>query len=277
MEKILLAVDNDPVDENAIEFACHLARLTQSRLTGIFLDEPVTERDVVVESQTTEDGVTAITIAEFDKESEQAAQHQENIGIFRDWAGKSGISYNVYLDKGVPAIELVEETCYADVLLMSPDTFGNADDPVPSAFAKQIVHDSACPVILTPESFERIDNIVFCYDGSKSSLFAIKQFAYLFPQLRSQRVKVISLTAEAPLPKDQARLTQWLRFNFSDVEWIARGSEAAEALFHYLLRKRDDFVVMGPYGHGLLTNFFEPDYDTGTIRTTSLPIFIAHC
>lgn len=277
MEKILLAVDNDPVDENAVDFACHLARLTQARLTGIFLDEPMTEPEVVIERVTTVDGATSITIAEFDKESEQVAQHEENIGIFREWAERSGVSFNVYLDKGVPVTELTRETWYADVLLMSPDTFSRANEPLPGAFVKQVVHDSACPVILTPESFERIDNIVFCYDGSKASLFAIKQFAYLFPQLRSQRVKVISLAAEAPQPKDQARLTQWLRFHYSDVEWIAKGSEAAGALFHYLLKKRDDFVVMGPYGHGLLTSFFEADDETGTIRTTSLPIFIAHC
>lgn len=275
MENILLTVDNDPVDENAIDFACHLARLTRSRLTGIFLDEPVTEPEVVVESQTTAKGTISITIAGFDQESEQAAQHEENIGIFRDWAEKSGVPFSVYLDKGVPAAELIFETRYADVLLISADTFLKTDEPIPSAFVKRMVHDSACPVILTPESFERIDNVVFCYDGSKSSLFAIKQFSYLFPQLRSQRVKVISLSG-GPSTIEQARLTQWLKYHYSDVEWIAQGAEAAEALFHYLLKKRDDFVVMGSYGHGLLTSFFEPDFEAGTVRTTSLPIFIAH-
>jgi len=276
MEKLLFAVDNDPVDENAVDFACHLARLTQSRLTGIFLNEPVTEPEVVIERRAVAGGVTAVTIAEFDKESEQAAQHEENIAVFRDWAEKSGISFNVYLDKGVPSAELGYETRYADLLLMTADTFSKGDEPIPSAFVKQMIHDSACPVILTPESFERIDNIVFCYDGGRASLFAIKQFAYLFPQLRSQRVKVISLASEPPQPAEQARLTRWLGYHYSDVEWIAQGAKAAEALFHYLLKKRDDFVVMGSYGHGLLTSFFEPDYETGTIHTTSLPIFIAH-
>lgn len=277
MEKILLASDNDPIDEDAVDFACHLARLTQSRLTGIFLDEPLTEEAVVIRQETVVSGVASITIAEFDRETEQAAQHEENIGIFREWAEKSGISYNVYLDKGVPAAELGTETRYADILLIGPDTFSRGDEPIPSDFVKEMLHDAACPVILTPESFERIDNIVFCYDGSKSSLFAIKQFSYLFPQLRSQRVKVISLGTEAPQPREQARLTEWLKYHYSDVEWIAQGPDAAEALFHYLLKKKDDFVVMGPYGHGLLTNFFEPDYETGTVRTTSLPIFVAHC
>lgn len=276
MEKLLFAVDDNPVDENAVDFACHLARLTQSRLTGIFLNEPVSETEVVIEGRTGDDGVTAITIAEFDKESEQALRHEENIALFREWAERSGISFNAYLDKGVPAAGLAYETRYADVLLMGADTFAKVDEPIPSAFVKQMLHDSACPVVLTPESFERIDNVVFCYDGSKSSLYAIKQFSYLFPQLRSQRVKVISLAADGPEPQEQARLNQWLGYHYSDVEWIAQGAEAVEALFHYLLKKKDDFVVMGAYGHGLLTSFFEPDYETGSIRTTSLPIFIAH-
>lgn len=277
MEKILLAADNDPIDETAVDFACHLARLTQAQLTGIFLDEPEVEEAVVIQRHADRSGATSITITEFDQEAEKAAQHAENIGIFRESAGKAAISYNVYLDKGVPAAELSRETLYADVLLVPADTFARAEDAIPSSFVKEMLHDAACPVILTPENFERIDNVVFCYDGSKSSLFAIKQFSYLFPQLRSQRVKVISLTGEAPQPREQARLTQWLKYHYSDVEWIAQGPDAAEALFHYLLKKKDDFVVMGPYGHGLLTSFFEPDYETGTIRTTSLPIFVAHC
>ena len=139
MENILLTVDNDPVDENAIDFACHLARLTRSRLTGIFLDEPVTEPEVVVESQTTAKGTISITIAGFDQESEQAAQHEENIGIFRDWAEKSGVPFSVYLDKGVPAAELIFETRYADVLLMYAEALNQVNSG-PNATAYSMIN-----------------------------------------------------------------------------------------------------------------------------------------
>lgn len=277
MEKILLAFDSDAADESVIEFACHLTRLTQSRLTGVFLEEPAIEEQIVVESETDLSGATSISITGIAERASTMELREENIRIFRDFAARADISPAIYVSKGEPATTLVAETRYADLLIIGADAFSRPDDTLPSSFARSLVHDAACPVVLAPEDFERIENIVFCYEGSKSSLFAIKQFSYLFPQLRSQRVKVISLDAEGPQPGDQARVTEWLRCHFSDVEWIARGEETAEALFHYLLRKRNDFVVMGPYGHGLLTSFFEPDYETGALRTTSLPIFIAHC
>lgn len=277
MKKILFAVDCDPTDEDAVDFACHLARLTSSRVDGIFLNEPVMEEVVVIGSRTGRSGLGTTALTESDKESEQAAQRVENIQLFREHASQTGVPFTVHLDKGIPAGELAKESFYADLLVMSPDTFSKGDEVIPSEFVRNILHDAACPVVLAPGSFEQIGNVVFCYDGSKSSIYAIKQFSYLFPQLGSQRVKIVSLKAEGPKPEEQSRLTEWLRSQYSDVEWIARGPEAAEALFHYLLKKHDDFVVMGPYGHGLLSSFFEPDCETGALLFPNLPIFITHC
>ncbi|HWB92972.1 MAG TPA: universal stress protein, partial [Puia sp.] len=216
-------------------------------------------------------------VAESDLECEQAAQREENIETLQEHAAGFGISLHVHLDQGDPAEELAKESSYADLLVMSPDTFSNAEEAIPSEFVRSILHDAACPVVLAPEGFEQIDNIVFCCDGSKSSIYAIRQFSYLFPQLHSQRVKVIGLHAGTPAPQEQSRLTEWLRSQYADVEWIGQGPDAAEALFHYLLAKSNDFVVMGPYGHGLLASFFEPDYESGCIRSNSVPVFITHC
>ena len=41
MEKILLAIDAHNPDKNTLEFACYLARLTKSKITGVFLENTV--------------------------------------------------------------------------------------------------------------------------------------------------------------------------------------------------------------------------------------------
>ena len=48
MEKILLAVDAINPDNNSLEFACYLGRLTKSKITGVFLENlPIEERPLL--------------------------------------------------------------------------------------------------------------------------------------------------------------------------------------------------------------------------------------
>ncbi|HVS95329.1 MAG TPA: universal stress protein [Puia sp.] len=277
MERILIAIDSEGINRQAVLFGCHLARLTQSKLTAVLLEDLAPSGTILIGQETTEDAtVTSIAIGSVGESPVSEATRQTTMAEFRALTAEEGIPASIYLDKGVPAEDIVMESRFADLLIVDADTFSSADEGTPSSFVKQVLHDAACPVLIAPEAYSLIGNIVFCYDGSKSSLFAIKQFAYLFPELASQRIKVISLQEEMPSADEQARLTVWLRSHYSDVEWAGAGVEAAGALFSYLLKKKDDIVVMGSYGHGLLASFFEPDYESGILRNTSVPIFVAH-
>ena len=77
--------------------------------------------------------------------------------------------------------------------------------------------------------------------------------------------------------EEAAGVSEWLQVHFTEVEWLLlSGDETTTALFNYLTGKKDDFVVMGAYGRGLLASFFEKTPELGAARTTSLPIFVAH-
>ena len=49
-------------------------------------------------------------------------------------------------------------------------------------YLKDVLHDVACPVLLVPEKFDFPESVILAYDGSEESVYAIKQFAYLFPE-----------------------------------------------------------------------------------------------
>ena len=82
MEKILLAIDAVSPDKNAIEFACYLARLTKSKITGVFLENMVADHNVVLKA--------AYGIPYLDREvDESSTQHfdkvvliEKNISLF---------------------------------------------------------------------------------------------------------------------------------------------------------------------------------------------------
>ena len=73
MEKILLALDAQNISTPAIDFACYLARLTNSRLTGIFLEDVLSdERPVFQGFQTIAQMQSAAAVANVHSAHRQA-------------------------------------------------------------------------------------------------------------------------------------------------------------------------------------------------------------
>jgi nucleotide-binding universal stress UspA family protein len=277
MEKILIAVDSHDLDRNTVRFACQIAKMTGSRLTAVFLEDQRTIRNLAFEAIAEPANLAAATLLEATlEEAEIHTLREKNMLLFKQLATDEGVRSTIYLDKGVPARELITETLFADLLILDASAFSDLTDEPPSGFVKDILHDAGCPVIIAPEYFNGIDSIIFCYDGGRSSLYAIKQFAYLFPRLSGQRVKVVDLQPQDTLSHDQARIIAWLKTHFSSVDWLSVRPDEAEALFDFLREKGDDIVVMGAYGNGLLASFFPQDTEPGITRTTPLPLFITH-
>lgn len=275
MEKILVAVDSQNMDESSVSFACYIARLTQSKLTGIFLEEPVMEEEIIFTASGGGTYIESITVSHDHEDANALLIRQENISLFRELAKEEKVEANIYLDKGVPAEEIVAESRFADALIVNAEAyFSDMDVNSPTGFVKNILHDAVCPVIISPDQFNGIDNIIFCYDGSKSSIFAIKQFTYLFPQFESKKIKILYLKNEEELATDeQRRLTEWLKYHYiSAVEWVMPQTDTKEPFFNYLVDKKDDFIVMGPYGKGLLSSFFKNEGQDAS----ALPIFVSH-
>lgn len=277
MEKIVLAIDIHNMDMNAISFACYLSRITHSTLTAVFLDNLVVEADVAISEAHAVVFVDSISVREIKDSEDVLADKQKNIALFKEITAQEGIRSYVIYEKGLPAVDIIAKSRFADVVIVDATTsFTRLQEGPPTRFIKDILHDAECPVIIAPEEFNGIDNIVFCYDGSKSSVFATKQFAYLFPELENNQAKVIYLDKgnDEAIEEKQA-LINYLNYHYKSAEFIHLEGDATEAFFYYLMKKKNDFVVMGAYGRGLLSSFFERDANKDT-RTTSLPIFVAH-
>lgn len=272
MEKILLAIDSTNIDPNALDFACELTRLTRSKLNGILIEEPVTEEAVVNSPQAVY--VESILKKYGYQQENMINTKEENIQLFKDKTEEAGIRAVLEANCEVTSACITGKTRFADILIVDAATsFAGFNEKVPTSFVKDILQNAECPVIIAPEEFNGIDNVVFCYDGSKSSVFAIKQFTYLFPELRDKRAKVIYLGQDDFVEEDQVAIVDWLSYHYNDVEFIALEGNAIEAFFHYLTQKKNDFVVMGAYGRGLLESFFNRD---GFPEPSSLPVFVSH-
>ena len=262
----------------ALDFACYLGRLTKSKITGVFLENlPVIQPAMVI----TFDG-SSLPVLDTNKTSpdygEKRKLTDDNISRFKKACENRAVRCNVHRDKGVPVKEIIAESRYADLVVVDPATSFNASfEGTPTEFVKDILKDAECPVIIAPEIFDPVDEIIFTYDGSKSAAFAIKQFAYLFPQLEDKRVVMLQVNEAGEWSEeDKHNLTEWLQNRYSAIGFLALKGDTDDRLFDYLFKRKNSLLVMGAYGRPGLSRFFRRSHADRIIRTMTLPIFSSH-
>lgn len=261
MEKILLAMDALNLNTNAIDFGCYIARLTRSRLTGVFLEGLVAERAPVPAG---DDGKATV---------------ETNIHRFREACLCRETLSLIHRDRGVPLSEIIVESRFSDLVIVDPETaFTRKDAAVPGGFVRDVLREAECPIVIAPYSFEALEEIVFAYDGSPSSVFAIRQFAHLFPGLQKTPIVILSIRSdESPALEEQFKIKEWLHAHYDNLHFEVRhGGGASDQLFADLIEKKNAIVVMGAFGRSEISTFFRPSRADLLLRTVNLPVFIAH-
>ena len=275
MEKILLVINAVNPGIPALDFACHVAGLTNSKITGIFLENPEAYEINVPEKEYDSkylDPKTSV-ICRY-----RQSMIEKNIYSFKDTCQSKSVRYTIHRNKGIPLPEIIRESRYADLIIVSSATsFHESYEELPSAFVKDLLRSAECPVIVAPANFEAIDEILFACNNNSSSAYAIRQFTYLFPELHEKRAILLQVNKEGEWPgQEQYDLTEWLQNHYSAIGFDALKGTAEDKLFDYLGKRKNVFIVMGAYGRSALSNFFTPSHADVLIKSINQPIFIAH-
>jgi hypothetical protein len=273
MEKILLALEGDRQNTYAIDFACYLAKLTGSRLTGVFLEGASDGYGPATGSPEDFAGIACTSTGELVNDPVL-----QRVGRFREACICREVPARVHRDRGIPLEELLLESRFADLMVVDPEmSFQKQERGAPTHFIREIFPAAECPVMVSPYSFDGMEKVIFAYDGSASSVFAIKQFTYLFPMFRSKKAIVVNVSKEKMSAiEEQYKMKEWLSAHYQDPEFVVLTGDASDELFGYLLEKKNAIVVLGAYGRGILSRYLKPSHANLLLRTINLPIFIAH-
>lgn len=250
----------------SLEFAALLFGEKEMKLSGYFVDE---QHSKSYQQQTT----TELTAA--------VATHPASGAIrnFLEMCKQYCLDCEVALVPAHRVDEIMKQSRYADLLLIDPSmNYGGETEQAPSSFVRQILSRAECPVVLAPDEISKIDEVVFCYDGSASSIYAIKQFTYLFAWFRTTKIVLLQVngSAQAIVAGPDTGMVAWLNDHYDDIDFQILRGRASDSLFKYLLRKKNHFVVMGAYGRSLLSQFFKHSAANIIIRTIDIPLFITH-
>ena len=274
MKKILLAFDGSHFSEGALGFARQLHNSSPVFLAGLFL--PQVDYSALWSHS---DGGKAGNIFIPLLEDEDAEAVQQNIQRFENYCKKYKIEFTVhkdFLDFAVPQLE--KESRFADLLIISGERFyEQAGKAEPNAYLKEVLHGIECPAVVVPETFEFPTTNILAYDGKEESVYAIKQFAYLFPELTSHDSVLVYANSKTEISLPQVdNIEELASRHYSKLSIVRLGSKPKKGFAPWLEQKKAAIVICGAYGKSPLPQVFHKSFISDIIKQHRLPVFIAH-
>lgn len=274
MKKILLAFDGKNFSKGALEFARVLNEKNPILLIGAFLPQ-VNYANLISNAGGGMVGSLAVAVPE--EQTSEAVQ--KSIEHFESYCTRNHLEFRVHKDFNDFVLpELKKETRFADLLILSSETFyGNIDTIEPDIYLKEVLHNLECPVVIVPENFEFPTSNILAYDGSESSVYAIKQFAYLFPELRDNNTILIYAKEKGgeEFP-EEANIEELAARHFSDLTLLRLEADPGKYFNSWLMDHSKAILISGAFGRSGISRLFHKSFVSGIINDHKLPVFIAH-
>lgn len=271
MKKIIIPFDGGNFSKGAFSFACRLHETKPILLTGVFLPKVDYARFFLF--PTAFAGPAYIPMPEgFEEET-----LENNIEEFVALCQKNNIEHRVHKDVYDSAIpQLTRETRFADLMIIGSEVFYINGSVGTIEYLKDALHNTECPVMIVPEKFNFPSHIILAYDGSESSVYAIKQFANLFPELCSLNTILVYAGDEKHNIPDQVLIEELAASHFENLS-ISKISEEDKKNFNEWLTKRSNpLLVSGSFSRSGISELFNRSFIIKTIKEHKTPIFIAH-
>jgi hypothetical protein len=204
---------------------------------------------------------------------------EKNIDRFEQQCIKNGISFRVHRDFNDFALpELKRETRFADLLIISSEKFfEDISGHAGIEYMKNAIHESECPVIVIPEKYAFPKRNIIAYDGTASSVYAMKQFAYLFPELTHNETLLVYSKDEknTGLP-DEQYAEELATQHYKDLTLLKLQVQPEKFFYSWLQDEPNPILICGAFGRSSLSQMFKKSFVTEVITGRKLPLFIAH-
>ena len=270
MKKVLLVCDGGHFSHAAFEFIRQMNTAQKIQATGIFL--PAINYSELLYSF---GGIVGPLYYE-EVAIDDTGILQKNIDLFTSMCNEYGIENSVHphIEKHV-VDEIKKESRYADILLISSDLFyKNMGSETQDDYIDNVLHRTECPVVLLPEDFHYPENIILTYDGSENSVFAIKQFAYLFPELTALKSTLIYAGTDK-IPNLES-INEFASNHYSNLEIFELKADPKHYFTTWLQDNKKPLLVSGSHGRSVLSEMFKENFITEIIHDRQIPVFVAH-
>lgn len=144
-------------------------------------------------------------------------------------------------------------------------------------FARNVLANAECPVLVISENMPAVKGAVFTYNGTYSSMYAIRSFAAMFPEIVMQHATVIYINEkeQRAMPHEKL-LREYLGAYNRNITYMTLSGKADTVIQAYLEQKPDHITTLGAHGRNRLSCFFNSCTAGHILRTTKGPLFITY-
>jgi nucleotide-binding universal stress UspA family protein len=272
MKKIVLACDGKNFSDAVFSFLKELNETEPILLTGAFFLS-VDYRILIPSSIYPDPGPVADLIAE------ERAKAINSVQLFKEKCHSNCINFGLHQEgKSWDITALARESRFSDLVIISEELFfGNWGDHQPNHFMRQVLHEAECPVIVIPENYTTIERILIAYDGKPQSVFALKLFSLLFPNLKDLETNIVYVKDDENehIP-DVEYLEEYACRHFTNLNIEKLHFDASTELTKWIQDKKKALLVTGAFGRSGLSNLLRASFVEKLIKEHSVPVFIAH-
>jgi hypothetical protein len=273
MKNILLAFDANHFSPGAFEFARRLNEMEPIFLVGTFLRAVQYANSPIGVDGTAKPFFVPLM------ETDEPELIEKSIIKFEELCNSNNIKYRIHKEfneASLPALE--KETRFADLMILSSETFyKNLGTDKPNEYLKYAIYDAECSILVVPEKFTFPKSNILAYDGSELSVYAIKQFKYLFPQLCKHKTLLLYVAKRpgAEIP-DLSQMEEYATTGFNDLEICEVDFDPRKYLGTWISEKNGVILVAGSYGRSEFSSILKKSFISDVISEHYIPVFIAH-
>jgi len=275
MKKIIAAFDGLNYSKSTEIYAIQMAKVANAHLVGIFLDDFTYHSYTLKEANYQEILQRKLEGDEKDRLSRIICAKR-----FEKACQEAKLTYAIHHDKSLAVQELLHESIYSDLIVIDKkESFDQQQDETPAGFIRFLLANSECPVLVVPAEYKIIEKISLLYDGSPSSVYAIKMFSYLVPDMKKLPIEIITVKEEGlnrHLP-DHDLMKEFMKRHFTGTVYKLLQGEAETEIVRYMKnRKQNELLVLGAYHRNMLSRWFKTSMADRLMRQLKTPLFIAH-
>jgi nucleotide-binding universal stress UspA family protein len=272
MKKFIVALDGLKLSESSIQTAIQLTKQHQAHLVGVFLD------DFTRNSFSVADALQQKNMEELVQKDQLL--RDTAVKLFEEKCQAQKVNFTVRRDKNFAIQDLLRESIYADLLVISADeTFTRFEEPAPTRFLRDLLSEVQCPVIVTHHNVQPLEKVVMLYDGAPSSVYAIKMFTSTLSAAKLLPTEVVTVKGpedDSHLPENKLMKEFMKRHSPDAVFTILKGEPEASILEQLKHENETTLIVLGAYQRSNVSRWFRSSMADLLLKELKSPLFIAH-
>ena len=271
MKKAMVIMNGSFANHAVITSAVNLASHDKTILHAIFLqhDTRSLESDYLFPNDLalTQNRLTGKSI-----EEENAALVNANIRLFIDVCDQQKVPYIIEPDTHLTLKDLIGFSAFYDYII------ADAHSNLEQYRLSDLLADAHCPIFLTSSRINKIKRIILAYDGSYSSIYALKMFHYIFPEWSSIETILLFIASEksSTMPQED-KINSLVSHYFSSPTIKILQGPFQESFIRFIKESEEDcLVVMGAYGRSNFSRIIHKSLADMVMEKTQAALFIVH-